>query len=128
MTMDENQIVTQVKDAANAIDEALGTDIDVFAVGGVLAITDWFICATAKNARQVKSVIDKVEEKLTLDHKIKPLSIEGKTAGEWVLMDYGDFIVHIFIEEARQFYDLSGLWSDVARLEITLPAATPQGS
>ncbi len=126
--MEENQIVTQVKDAAQAIDEAMGTDIDAFAVGSVLAITDWFLCATAKNARQVRAIVDKVEECLTAEHKIKPLSIEGKTAAEWVLMDYGDFIVHVFIEEARSFYDLSGLWSDVSRLEIELAVATPAGS
>jgi len=114
----EEVLASQVKKAAVAAEDALGTETDVFFVGEVLGITDWFVVTTGNNARQVRAIVEKVEEALTVSDDIKPVRIEGKDSAEWVLVDYGDFIVHVFNSEARGFYDLSRLWSDVPRMEI----------
>ena len=94
----------------------LGRDTDAFYVGGVLAITDWFVVTAGGSPRQVRAIVDEVEEQLTRAGGPKPVRIEGKDTLSWVLMDYGAFVVHVFSEEAREYYDLERLWSDVPRL------------
>ena len=118
MKSDSSWTSEVVMSAALAAVDALGKDADVFYVGDSLGVTEWFVVATGSNHRQVRSIVEKVEEQVAISHDITPLRIEGKTAGEWVLMDFGDFVVHVFIEEARDFYDLSRLWSDMPRMEL----------
>ena len=102
--------------AVDAAEEKLGRDTDAFFVGEVLAITDWFVVTAGGNARQVRAIVDEVEEQLTRAGGPKPVRIEGKDTLDWVLMDYGAFVVHVFSEEAREYYELERLWSDVPRL------------
>lgn len=115
--LSETDIRKQVASAVNAIEDGLGKDIDVFNVGEVLGVVEWFIVATANNSRQLKAIVDKVDDALRESQNINPISIEGSTSSgsDWILMDYGDFVVHIFLTEARDFYDLSRLWSDRPR-------------
>lgn len=97
-------------------------------VRGLTSIADFFIICSGRSARQVSAIADHVERELR-KRKIKPLSVEGATEGQWALIDYGYVIVHVFHESARQFYDLDGLWSDAPRLPLPGPLRprTPAG-
>lgn len=95
----------------------------MFFVGGVLGITDWFVITSARNQRQVRAIVDEVEVALDRSGGPKPIRVEGRDSCNWVLMDYGIFIVHVFTDEARDLYDLERLWSDVIRLPLELPSA-----
>lgn len=86
-------------------------------MGAVLALCEWFVIASANNDRQVKAVCDEVELQLREQHGLKPTRIEGLADRQWVLMDYGDVVVHVFQQEQRAFYDLDRLWKDVPRLD-----------
>lgn len=86
-------------------------------VRGLTSIADFFIICSGRSARQVSAISDHVERELR-KRKIKPLSVEGATEGQWALIDYGYVILHVFHESARQFYDLDGLWSDAPRLPL----------
>jgi ribosome-associated protein len=85
-------------------------------VGDLFIITEVFVIATGTSRPHVQALAERVEE-LLKDHGRKPLRDEGLPEAEWVLMDYGDFMVHIFQPEARSYYDLERLWRDAPRLE-----------
>ena len=104
-----------------AAEDKLGQRTEAFFVGDVLGITDWFIVTSGSNSRQVRAIVDNVEEMLTLNDGPKPIRVEGKESAEWVLMDYGAFVVHVFDDETREFYDLERLWADVPRLGTGSP-------
>jgi len=97
--------------AAQAAADKLGTDIVVIDVRERLAITDAFVVVSGSNARQVEAIVDEVEEKLRL-HGVKPIRREGRRDGRWVLLDYGDVVVHVQHAEERVFYALERLWKD----------------
>lgn len=100
-----------------AADDKQGHDTVAFLVGEILGITDWFLITSGGNRRQVKAIADNIEEQVTLAGGPKPRQIEGRDTLDWVLMDFGSFVVHIFDDETRSFYDLERLWRDVPRLE-----------
>lgn len=85
-------------------------------VGEVLAITDAFVVTSAGNSRLVKTLVEEVEARIKEAGGPSPRRIEGLDTLEWVLVDYGDFVVHVFGDEARHFYELERLWSDVPRV------------
>ncbi|MGD9366128.1 MAG: ribosome silencing factor [Desulfobacteraceae bacterium] len=87
----------------------------VLDVGGLTSIADTFIICSGRSNRQVSAIADHVERFLK-QQGIRPLSVEGRKEGLWVLMDYGDVIIHVFYEETRSFYDLEGLWVDAKRI------------
>ena len=89
----------------------------VLDVGEVLAITGFFVITSGGSARQVRAIVEAVEEGVDAAGGPKPLRIEGLDAGSWVLMDYGDVIVHVMDDETRSFYDLERLWRDVPVIE-----------
>ncbi len=101
-----------VRTAVTAALDKKAYDLDVLAVGDLTSIADYFILCSAGNERQTASIADNVQEKLRVENGVKPLLVEGATPGHWVLLDYGDFIVHIFTEETRRFYGLERLWGD----------------
>jgi ribosome-associated protein len=105
--------------AARAASEKLATDLLAFDVSDQLAITDAFLIATGSNDRQVKSIVDEVEDKLR-EIGAKPIRREGERDGRWVLIDYGEIVVHVQHEEEREFYALERLWRDCPT--IALPA------
>jgi ribosome-associated protein len=84
-------------------------------VRGLTSIADTFIICSGRSNRQVTAIADHVERFLK-ETGVRPLSVEGRKEGHWVLMDYGDVIIHIFYEETRAFYDLEGLWVDAKRI------------
>jgi ribosome-associated protein len=90
-------------------------DVVVLDVCELTSIADVFIICSGRSNRQVSAIAEHVERDLK-SHKIRPLSVEGTKEGHWVLMDYGNVIIHVFYESARQFYDLEGLWADARRI------------
>jgi ribosome-associated protein len=102
--------------AATAADDKQANDVLVLDVGDVLSITGWFVICDGANARQVRTIADAVEEHVVEVGGPKPLRVEGRDGLHWVLLDYGDFVVHVFDDETRRFYDLERLWSDVPRI------------
>jgi ribosome-associated protein len=84
-------------------------------VRDLTSIADTFIICNGRSSRQVSAIAEHVERFLK-DNGIRPLSVDGRREGHWVLMDYGDIIVHVFYEETRNFYDLEGLWVDAKRI------------
>ena len=88
----------------------------VIEVGDLIAITDYFVIASGRNDRQVRAIAEEVERQVKVRSGAKPRQVEGLADAHWILMDYGDFVVHVFDEEAREFYDLEHLWSDAPRL------------
>lgn len=84
----------------------------------IASFAEFFIIATGLNQRQVQAIADEIEEQLKKQLNSRAVRIEGYSAAEWVLMDYGDFIVHIFEKEAREFYDLERLWRDARKVEL----------
>jgi ribosome-associated protein len=103
--------------AARAAAAKKGVDTVVLHVGDVLAITECFVITSGTNTRQVRTIADEVERQLTEAAGPKPLRIEGLDDLHWVLMDYGDFVVHVFLDETRAYYELERLWRDVPRIE-----------
>ena len=103
--------------AAHAADDKLGRDTVIIDVGDVLAITDLFVVTSGANDRQVRAIVDDVERQLGEQWGMKSRRIEGLDFLHWVLMDYGSFVVHVFDEETRQFYDLERLWQDMPRVD-----------
>src|SRR6187200_3553061 len=110
--------------AARAASDKLANDILAFDVSEQLVITDAFLLCSAPNERQVKSIVDEVEDKLR-DIGAKPIRREGERDGRWVLIDYADIVVHVQHEEERQFYALERLWRDCP--VIPLPADVTPG-
>lgn len=93
------------------------TDVLVLRVGEVLAITDYFVIASASNPRLVRTVVQECEDAVAASGGPRPRRVEGLTECEWVLADYGTFVVHVFHEEARRYYELERLWSDVPAVD-----------
>jgi iojap-like ribosome-associated protein len=84
----------------------------------IASFTEFFVIASGSNQRQVQAIADEINERLKKDMSIKPVRIEGYNAAEWVLLDYGDFVVHLFDKNAREFYDLERLWLDSKRVDL----------
>ena len=103
--------------AAAAASEKLATDVVAIDVSEQLVITDAFLLASAPNERQVASIVDAVQERL-LTLGAKPLRREGERDGRWVLLDYGQIVVHVQHDEERIFYALERLWKDCPLIEL----------
>lgn len=102
--------------AARAADSKLGDQTVILSVGDALGITEAFVITSGGNARQVRTIADEVELQLKKADGRAPIRIEGLDDARWVLMDYGDFLVHVFVDEAREYYDLEHLWADAPRI------------
>ncbi len=114
-----------VEAAARAASDKLATNIIAFDVSEQLAITDAFLIASGSNDRQVKAIVDEVEDKLR-EIGAKPIRREGHRDGRWVLIDYGDIVVHIQHSEEREFYALERLWRDCPAIALPDDATSPQ--
>ena len=93
-------------------------DIVALDLRGITSFTEFFIIASGTNQRQVQAIADEINEKLKAELGSRPVRIEGYNSAEWVLLDYGDFVVHVFNGESREFYDLARLWLDARKVEI----------
>jgi ribosome-associated protein len=118
--------VNLVHAAARAASDKLAQHIVAFDVSDQLAITDAFLLASASNDRQVKAVVDEIEERLR-EIGEKPIRREGERDGRWVLIDYGDVVVHVQHEEERQFYALERLWRDCPLIGLPADVAAAAG-
>lgn len=108
--------------AAMAADDKKGIDTIIIDVGDVLAVTDMFVITHATSARQVSAIVDGVKQSLSAVAGLSPVRLEGTDSRQWVLMDYGSFVVHVFDAERRAFYQLERLWGDCPRLDWRKPA------
>ncbi|MDP9070842.1 MAG: ribosome silencing factor [Actinomycetota bacterium] len=102
--------------AARAASAKKAEDTVILEVGPVLAITDAFVITSGTNSRQVNTIAEEVEAKVAEAGGRKPLRVEGLSDARWVLLDYGDFVVHVFLDEVRRYYDLERLWADAPRI------------
>ena len=110
--------------AADAIFSKKGADIVLLDVAGQFFLSDVFVIATGTSRPHVQALTEYVEERLAEVYDTKPLRVEGKTEAEWVLIDYGDIIVHLFQPAPRDFYSLERLWGDSTRLRWEEPVNT----
>lgn len=113
--------------AARACWEKGGEDTVILSVGKALSITDAFVITSGTNPRQIRTMAEEVEEKVKQAGGPGPLRIEGLDDARWVLMDYGDFVVHMLLDEARDFYQLDRLWSDAERWDWETAEARASG-
>jgi ribosome-associated protein len=107
----------EIRWAVEAAQDKQAVDVTVLKLAGAVAFAEYFLLCSGSSQPQIKAIAEAIEERLgrggaRLAHR------EGKSGAEWVLLDYGDFIVHIFSERARHYYDLERLWRDAERLDI----------
>jgi ribosome-associated protein len=115
--MKKNDLKRQVSEAITACQEKQAEEITILQMEqGSGAFTDFFVVCSGTNPRQIQAICDEVEDRLEKAGQ-RPTHIEGYKQAEWVLLDYVDFVVHVFSEKARKFYDLERLWKSAKRLE-----------
>ncbi len=112
--------------ARSAIDKK-GENLKILNVSKISGFTDYFVIANGQSDRQVNAIADSILENLSREG-IKPLSVEGTQDGRWVLIDFGDVVVHIFLDALREYYDLERLWVDAQTVTIPAEYYGPAGS
>ena len=117
------EAISAARTAANAIDDKKGEDVVILDLSGLLVVTDVFLIASGTSTRHVKTLVDDAEEALRGIGR-KPIRREGTDYGEWVLLDYGDVVIHVFERETRDYYDLERLWADAPIVEFTPSPST----
>lgn len=110
-------MLSRVGCAVRAAADKKAGDLVVLDVGDLLSITDYFVICSGTSDRQVRTIVDEVQSKLR-EAGTRPLRTEGEAGGGWVLIDYGEFVVHVFTEETRTYYDLERLWKDAPRPDL----------
>lgn len=113
----DNQILDLAFKIVHYIDDKQGEDITLLDLSNITSICDYFVIASAKSSRQVKAIINGVEDGLAKE-KVYFAHKEGYDLGRWVLLDYGDIIVHVFHEEDRAFYNIEKIWKDARTINI----------
>ena len=116
MNLDEDARRLAVR-AARVADAEHASDVIVLYVGDVLGLTEYFVIGSASNRRLVGAIVDDVEQQLKDDPGRAPIRVEGAREQQWVLIDYGDVIVHVFLAEIRDFYEIERLFTDVPRID-----------
>ena len=106
-----------LKTIYDALDDKKANNIVILDISELSEITDYFVICSGSNQNQVQAISDNVEEELA-KKDIKGKKIEGFKNAEWILMDYSDFVIHIFSDEQREFYGLEKIWSDAKRVEV----------
>jgi ribosome-associated protein len=123
--MKKNPVKKQVSEAIAACQEKKAEEITVLELEkNSGAFTDYFVVCSGTNPRQIQAIAEEVEERLEKTG-LRPHNIEGLKQAEWVLLDYFDFVVHVFSDKARRYYDLERLWKSAKRLEISEMATPP---
>jgi ribosome-associated protein len=112
------EIDPEVQLAVRSAAEKKGVDIRVLDLRQIASFTEFFVVASGTNQRQVQAIADEITEQLKKQLNSRPSRIEGYNAGEWVLLDFGDFIVHVFDKDSREFYDLERLWRDAQKVDL----------
>jgi len=101
----------RVKAGVHAALEKMGNEMVVLDIAAVSSVADYFVICHGTSDRQVRSIADSIEEKMR-ENGDRPISTEGAAGGQWILVDYGDIVFHVFLEERRRFYSLERLWGD----------------
>jgi ribosome-associated protein len=110
--------------AARAASDTPGEDILVLDVGDIIGIAEVFVITSATNTRQVRTICDEVEQAVKEEDGAAPVRVEGLDSASWVLIDYGDLVVHVFLDETREYYGLERLWADAPHIEWEPASAT----
>ena len=110
-------VLRRVAVAAAAASAKKGSDIVALDVGDILSITDAFVITSASNVRQVRTIVDEVEKAMKDQLSAPPTSVEGLDDATWVLLDFGDIVVHVFLDETRAYYELERLWADAPQID-----------
>ena len=113
--------------AAAAADSKQGEDLVALDVSGPLPLTDIFLLATGRNERNVVAIAGEIEDKL-LEFGVKTVRREGRAEGRWILLDFGDLVVHVFHEEDRMYYSLERLWKDCPAIPLELESARAESA
>lgn len=105
--------------AAALLDKKKASSVRVLKVRDLTVLTDYFVLASGTSTTHVKSLAEELDYQLEHDHNVHPLRTEGSDSRSWVVLDYGEVIVHVFTPEAREFYDLDHLWADGEEVDIS---------
>jgi ribosome-associated protein len=126
--VNDSSIESRVRVAVAAALDKKAFALDVLAVAELTSIADYFVLCSATNERQAAAISDAITERLKAELNVRPLLVEGTTPGRWILLDFGDFIIHIFTEDTRRFYGLERLWGDAPNVtgEFTGEAEAPR--
>lgn len=112
--------------AARAASDLKATDIIILDVGTLLSITGYFVIASGSNPRQVRAIVDDIEAKVKAELGRSPVRTEGVREQQWTLIDYGDVVVHVFLDSVREFYEIERLYMDAPRVAWEPPTAEPE--
>ncbi|MEM9200815.1 MAG: ribosome silencing factor [Actinomycetota bacterium] len=123
-----DELMHHVRVAAAAADDKKATGTLIIDVGDVFSVSDFFVITSGSNPRQVAAIVDAIEEDIKDAGGPGPVRVEGVEEREWVLMDYGAFVVHVFNQEQRDFYQLERLWSDRPRVAWEPLAPRPESA
>jgi ribosome-associated protein len=113
-TVDQIDARTRSRIAARAADDKKGEDVLILDVASIMGIVECFVITSGSNTRLVRSIVDEVERQVFDQTGEKPRAVEGLRDASWVLLDYGDLVVHVFLDETREYYGLERLWADAA--------------
>ena len=102
----------------NTIDDKKGGNTRILDISAITTISDYFIITSGNNYNQVRAIADNVEEELLKKHGMRPERVEGYNNEEWILLDYIDYVIHVFDREQRLFYDIERIWSDGKEIEV----------
>ncbi|HUP59452.1 MAG TPA: ribosome silencing factor [Thermoanaerobaculia bacterium] len=116
----KDSIESRVRLAVSAALDKKAFGLDVLSVGDLTSIADYFVLMSANNERQAQAIADSIVERLKEEMRVRPLVVEGTNPGRWILLDFGDFVVHIFTEDVRRFYGLERLWGDAPNVTAEL--------
>ena len=119
----ENLISTQIQILTKVIVESVvekkAAAIQVFNVEGIISYCDRFVICSGASSRQVRAIADNIVQVLKKEHNLLPLGVEGKNSDKWVLVDFGDIIIHVLTHEARGYYSLEDLWMDAPKVPLS---------
>ena len=110
----------------SAVDYALdkkGFDLKLFDVRELSSLTDFLLIVSGRSDRQVQAIAENIRTELKHQHHLLPLAVEGMDQGRWILLDYGELMIHVFQPQVREFYDLEGLWSEAPVVDLELAEA-----
>ena len=113
----DEEIFEDVRAAVQAAEEKKAQDLVVLQVAEITSFTDYFIICSGSSTRQVQAIADAIAEQLK-KRGVRPMNTEGYANAEWVLIDFGTFVAHIFTENSRRFYDLERLWRDAKKVSV----------
>ncbi len=123
MTNGLDSSIDRARTIADAADSKKGEDIVVLDVGDIMSLAEIFVIVSAPNTRLVRTLVDAIDEQMREKAGVRPRTVEGLDSATWVLLDYGDVVVHVFLDETREFYGLERLWADAPRINWTSATA-----